>query len=409
RKGRHTPWQVAKPSLAQEKKAVVVGAGLAGCFTAYALAERGWQVILLDQAPQLSQGASANTQAVLFPKLSAYRSPLTQFMLSSFLYAHRFYTALLQQFDIGELQGSFLLAHTQREANAQQSLSDWLQIYPELGQLMTAAEGAKQVGLPIAQDGLFIPFSGWLDMPALCQILAKHPRIELIYNTSVQQLELREHLWTVAGINTPVVILCNGYQANTFIQTDHLPIKPIRGQMTSIPANAHTQALKIPLCGEGHVLPARAGQHHLGASYDLGIAELNFSTADDETNLAKLKQLTPAVSWANQQVCDHWVGVRAATPDYLPLVGPVAQAEPFSQRFKSLELNARRWIAQPGVYYPGLFICAGFGSRGLTTIPLSAEFLAALINQEITCLPRNLIQALSPARFLRKNITRGIG
>ena len=117
----------------------------------------------------------------------------------------------------------------------------------------------------------------------------------------------------------------------------------------------------------------------------------------------KLKKLTSAVLWSDT-VVDHWAGIRASTPDYLPLVGKVANANEFTQVFSGLASNSKRWIAHPGVYYPGLYACAGFGSRGLTTIPLCAEWLASLINNELGFLPRSLSQALSPARFLRKGI-----
>ncbi|VEB37393.1 FAD dependent oxidoreductase [Legionella cherrii] len=146
--------------------------------------------------------------------------------------------------------------------------------------------------------------------------------------------------------------------------------------------------------------------HQLGATYELKSAESQIKSQDDRINLAKLKQLAPEIIWSDE-VSNHWAGVRASTPDYLPLVGKIADAEQFLHQFAQLETNAKRWIAQSGPYYPGLYACAGFGSRGLTTIPLCAEWLASVINNEISCLPRNLQQALSPARFLRKNIIRG--
>ncbi len=52
------------------------------------------------------------------------------------------------------------------------------------------------------------------------------------------------------------------------------------------------------------------------------------------------------------------------------------------------------------------FVCSGFGSRGLTTIPLCTEWLAAFINNEPSNLPRTMVQSFSPARFLRRKIIR---
>lgn len=68
-------------------------------------------------------------------------------------------------------------------------------------------------------------------------------------------------------------------------------------------------------------------------------------------------------------------------------------------------MRGRRFIKR-GVYYKGLFINIGHGSRGLAYTPLSAELLAAQINQEVLPLPRELANALNPARFLIRDIIK---
>ena len=101
-----TPWHVAPKTKIKKKAAVIVGAGLAGCYTAHALAKRGWQVRVLDSNPEVAMGASGNRHAVLYPNLSAYQSPLTTWMLHAFLYAARTYSTWLGAEKIqGELNG----------------------------------------------------------------------------------------------------------------------------------------------------------------------------------------------------------------------------------------------------------------------------------------------------------------
>ncbi|KTC90256.1 bifunctional tRNA (5-methylaminomethyl-2-thiouridine)(34)-methyltransferase MnmD/FAD-dependent 5-carboxymethylaminomethyl-2-thiouridine(34) oxidoreductase MnmC [Fluoribacter dumoffii] len=402
---RHTPWHVSEPEKYSSKSAIILGAGLAGCCTAYALNKRGWKVTLVDELPQAGNGGSANQQAVLFPKLSAYKSPLTQFMLTAFLYASRFYQPIVKHEKIGELCGSLLLAYSDKEKTTQSSLHSWLNHYPELGTLVDIQQASELAGLPLEKPGLYIPLSGWINSPELCQFLINREGISLLTNTSVNQLVF-DKKWIINNLEAEVLILANGYKINSFKETKHLPVNSIRGQMTAIASTEQSACLKLPLCGEGHVLPALQGMHHLGATYELKTAENVIKSQDDLINLSKLKQLVPKTHWSDE-VKTHWAGIRASTPDYLPLVGKIANAELFIQQFASLETNAKRWIAQSGSYYPGLYACAGFGSRGLTTIPLSAEWLASFINKEVSCLPRNLEHALSPSRFLRKNIIRG--
>lgn len=405
-KVRHTPWHVSLPEKQLEKKAIIIGAGLAGCFTAHSLATRGWKVTLIEENNSIGNGASGIKQAVLFPKLSAYRSPLTQFMLTSFLYAYQTYKIMLEQYQIGELKGTLLLAHNEKEKKAQQSLTKWLHSYPELGELVDYKIASKLTGVSLDKSGLHIPLSGWIDAPALCQILAGMEGISVLTNTRVDKLVFENHNWNVNQLKAKVLILANGYKVNRFQETQHLPIKPIRGQMTSISTTPDSSLLSMPLCGEGHVLPEMNGCHMIGATYGLGIDDLQIRSHDDELNIAKIDLLMSAEHWAHKPI-NNWVGIRASTPDYLPLVGQIPIKDKFITLFSGMETNAKRWIPCSGFYYSGLYSCTGFGSRGLTTIPLSAEWLAALINNEISCLPRNLIQAISPARFLRRDIVRG--
>jgi tRNA 5-methylaminomethyl-2-thiouridine biosynthesis bifunctional protein len=404
-KTRHTPWHIKNHQPLFNKSAIVVGAGLAGAFTAYALAKRGWSVKVIDERAKVADGASANQAAVLFPNLSAYRSPLTEFMLTSFLFASRLYRSFLQEAKLGELHGSLLLAFNQEEMLAQSSLIHWLTHYPELGVPVDQLNASILSGIALEQSGVFVPLSGWLNSPLLCDFLLNQYDITIQCGQRIEGIQHENGYWQVGSNKASVLILANGYQINDFEQTSHLPVKPIRGQMTAVAATKTSALLKIPICAQGHVLPCMGNVHYCGATYDLGISDTDATLIDDKKNIERLGQFGGEKQWSST-VIDHWAGVRATTPDYLPLVGPVPMESDFVKRFAGLRSNAKRWIAEEGAYYPHLYACAGFGSRGLTTIPLSAEYLASLLNQEISCLPRHLVQAISPARFLRKKIVR---
>ncbi len=403
-KKRHTPWYASK-SIIQEQKAIILGGGLAGCFMAYSLAKRGWEVTLVEASPKIGQGASGNQKAILFPKLSGYRSPLTQFMLTSYLYALRQYKHFLSFHDIGVFEGLLMSAFNEREQKSQNSLIEWLEHYPELASLVNATHASTLCGITLDKGGLYIPDTGWIDSPALCHILVGLPNISVVTDQDISHIDYANHQWCVGEHRASVAIIANGYQVNHFEQTNHLPVKPIRGQMSVVAVSQESQKLKIPLCGEGHVLPQSNGMHYFGASYGLGKSDSSISLRDDNENLLKLQALVPSLNWSNQ-VVDHWAGIRASTPDYLPLVGPVPIREQFYELYSGLESNSNRWVSQPAPCYPGLFVCAGFGSRGLTTVPLSTEWLAGFLNAEVGLLPRSLIQSIAPARFLRRNIIR---
>ena len=67
----------------------------------------------------------------------------------------------------------------------------------------------------------------------------------------------------------------------------------------------------------------------------------------------------------------------------------VGKKDAFSvQYLDAFARDSKRWLATPGDYYPGLYIFAGFGSRGLTSILLAAGYLVNLINQAPLSIPR---------------------
>lgn len=390
-----TPWHVAPQIHIKKKAAVVIGAGLAGCFTAHALAKRGWQVRVLDKNPEVAMGASGNRHAVLYPNFSAYPSPLTTWMLHAFIYAAPIYASWLKAGKIkGKQNGILQFAVTDKMRASHAKLAPWLANYPTLGQFLSPEQASQLAGVDLNQEALWVPQAGWFDVAALCEFLLDTPGITWEPNTHVTDLKFDE----------PVVILANGGAARDFPETKSLPLSVVRGKLTALAGNMCSSALKLPLCGAGHVLPIDAqGNHWFGASYGEAHA------AEDKENLAKLAQIPVEhhAIWSNT-VTGTWVGHRAKTLDHVPLVGPVPHVEKFKKQFAAFALDGRRFLSYAGEYWPGLYVCAGFGSRGLTSIPLAAEYLALSISGEPTSLSRKLVQAIAPARFLVKALKRGL-
>lgn len=403
---RCTPWHVSQPPTVKSKRALVLGAGLAGCYMAYALANRGWSVTLIDSESSVAKGASGNHRAILYPKLTAFNSPFNNLMLGAHLFAFRQYQRFLSKSSIGELSGILQLYQTEKESMSQLHLKQWLMKYPDLGLLVDRAMASSIAGIDVQSGGVLIPRSGWLDSAALCQFLADTPGVRWVGDTNVTSIRYEKEQWHANEFSAEIVVLANGYAATEFQQVEHIPLMPIRGQMTSMVSNEQSAHLKLPVCADVHILPAHHGYHELGATFQQGLIDRGCTVSDDEQNIAKLKTISVNTPWSGL-VTGHWAGVRAATPDYLPLVGPVARVDSFREQYKAMARDKNRWIPETALYHQGLYLFTGFGSRGLTTIPLSAEWLASLINQEPSRLPRTMVQSISPQRFLRRELIQG--
>ena len=87
---------------------VVLGAGIAGCTTAVALSQKGFDVTVIDRHPIAGQEGSGNHQAIVYPRLSVQHDQLPRINLTAMLLASRYYQPLWKQ-GLGAQCGVLLL------------------------------------------------------------------------------------------------------------------------------------------------------------------------------------------------------------------------------------------------------------------------------------------------------------
>ncbi|KPX49627.1 Bifunctional tRNA U34 oxidoreductase [Pseudomonas syringae pv. helianthi] len=411
------PWFARPAPASGERKALVIGAGLAGCATAQSLAQRGWQVSLLERHAAPAQEASGNPQGVLYLKLSAHGTALSQLILSGFGHTRRLLERLQRGID-WDACGVLQLAFDDKEALRQKQLTD---AFPEsLLHLLDQPAAEAQSGVALNSGGLFYPEGGWVHPPALCHAQAGHENIRLISHQ--QALELRRvddqwQAWSNERLidSAPVVVLAGAADIQQFAQTAALPLKRIRGQITRLPQTQASAALRSVVCAEGYVAPARLGEHTLGASFDFNSTDLTPNLTDHLDNLELLREISQdltarleAADLAAEQLKGR-AAFRCTSPDYLPIVGPLADREAFMQAYAALAKDARQVpdIACP--WLDGLYVNSGHGSRGLITAPLCGELIAAWIDNEPLPLPRSVAEACHPNRFVLRGLIRGKG
>jgi tRNA 5-methylaminomethyl-2-thiouridine biosynthesis bifunctional protein len=412
RRARSTPWHIATTPDTTARSALVLGAGLAGATSAAALARRGWNVQVLECAG-VAGAASGNSQGVLYTRISHRPSELNSFALASYTFALRLYRRLLDSGQLrvgvdGELCGALHLG-----SEPEPLLRETLASLPELAQWVEAPRAAELSGLAGCPAGLYYPDAGWMSPPAVCRALLDHPLISLSEQCGEVALHRDGDAWTATGVEgelarAAVAVIACGTASTGVAGLDWLPLRPIRGQVTELPTCDSLSALRTVICHEGYIAPARDGQHCIGATFDLGDEEADTRPDDHLRNLAQLREALPVLAAALPDTADTGrVGFRCASPDYLPLAGPVADRPAFIEDYAALRRNARRTIERTGSYQPGLFVSSGHGSRGLTSTPLAAELLASQVCGEPTPLPATLCRALSPSRFLIRDLARG--
>lgn len=388
------------PRPAPGKTAAIVGAGIAGSSLAHALCQRGFQVTLIERHPAPAMGASGNPAGVVRPQLALDDSLNGRLSRQAFLHTVKHISTLPPSpSPLHAFHGVLQLARDEENAAHMQAMLAAHRYPAEFARWVSQEEAGELAGVALAAAGLYFPHGGWMSGPRVCAALLAHCGTSLTrrFAHAATRLERTADGWRVWSedrllAETANVILAGAHEAAAFA---NLPLTPVRGQITALPDGC-LAGLKIPVTREGYVLPSAHGIGNLGASFGFDDDPLP-RAADQAANLARLSrllQLPPALEVSS---LDARVSFRAATPDRLPFAGAIAQADA-GLRPETPLAGVRR--------QPGLHALTGLGARGLVWAPFLAEALAARLDHEPWQLPRDLWQAVDPARFLLREARR---
>ncbi len=394
---------------------VVIGAGLAGCSVAFSLAKRGFQVTVLEQNGEAATGASGNRQAVLQCRLNNAVNAGWQFNLQAFLYSARHFSTLqLENPEIQWHQCGVLNLDTAFSSRQKRCSEVRVDLYsPAVMRRVAQKEAGELCGIEIDGGGNYLASGGWLNPAALCRAYLQHSLIILAPNTPVIRLQREDNLWQVFSSlqDEPAavahhVVIANSYAANCLSQTAALRLVPLRGQVSYCQQSGASQNLSAVICGLSYISPASEGLHSAGASYSKDISDLSLSAKEHDENVEGIRRHLPEGAINSSAVTDGRVSVRAGTGDRMPIVGPVVDFDLLAATYASLGQRERKSPASSAPYHPGLYISVGHGSHGMSNCPLSAEYIASLINNEASPLQTGLTECVHPARFFLRELKK---
>lgn len=408
-------WLQLPRDSARGNHVVVIGAGLAGCSVAASLAKRGYRVTVLEQSGEAATGASGNRQAVLQCRLNNAVNAGWQFNLQAFLYSSRHFSALQSKNpEIQWHQGGVLNLDTAFSSRQKSCPEVRMDLYsPAVVRRVEQQEASALCGIEIDGGGNYLALGGWLNPAALCRVYLQHSSITLVPNTAVRTLQRKDNLWQVfaTDLTEPMavahhVIIANSYAANHLCQTASLPLVPLRGQVSYCQQSIASQDLSAVVCGLSYISPAADGLHSAGASYSKDISDLSLSAKEHDENVDRICRHLPAGAISSSSVTDGRVSVRAGTGDRMPIVGPVVDFDLMATTYGGLSQRQRQAPTSASAYHPGLYISVGHGSHGMSNCPLSAEYIASLINNEASPLQTGLTECVHPARFFLRELRK---
>lgn len=342
---------------------VIAGAGIIGLSLALELHGRGARVTVLDRAAAMAEAstAAAGMLAVDDPGNPPALLPLAQF-------SAELYPRYLDR--IAALSGQRVpfQTHITLQQDGPAPALTAAQLAPHLG-------GHRPIDLSfsaLAEDSL--------DPRQLAPALLAAVRaagISLEEHTGVLATSYRAdaiELHTSSGDRTtPYFVDCTG--AWTQLGPDSPAVFPMKGQMLAV-ATPSTAPLRVAVrTHELYLVPRTIGPNTGRIIIGATVEDVGYSKSTDEASIGhlyrKAVELFPPL--ASAPILDQWAGLRPATRDRLPVLGP----HPGNPRH--------------------LFATAHF-RNGILLAPATAQLLADLIAGNAP--PALSLTAFSPARLL---------
>ncbi len=348
---------------------IIIGGGIIGCALAHKLAQRGATVSLFERHAAVAQEVSGAAVGTLSYSPSSGMPAGWHLLAAPSLEAHRVLSQELAEElthpptwhfpgRLSVVTNNKAEKYTRKRMNedlARGDFSEWLD-------KQTIHEREPALGSRI-QGGSFKPGHGWVDAPQLTQALAQAAQqhgATFYFNHPVERL-----LWAserVVGVEVAgrshfadqIVIAAGTWSAQLDPRLMSIPIEPVRGQALHLDltgTSAPQPLITHFISGNSiYIIPEEQGVT-IGSTHE----KVGFTPGLTAGGIAKLLHnaitLLPALLHADWARARLWSGLRPATPDKTPILGPDAR-------------------------FPGLWWATGHFRSGILLAPVSATLMA---------------------------------
>jgi len=350
---------------------IVVGAGIVGAACAHELAAAGAQVLVLERA-----GIGGGVTAAGMGHLVVMDDSRAEFALSA--WSRQLWNELGPRLDarhafvrcgtlwVAEDDEELALARSRQQALVRDGIACEMLDARQL----RAAEPALREGL---RGGMRVPDDGVVYAPAVAAWLLAHPvagRISTRVDACVESVTRGGvRLAGGATLAAGAVVIANGLEAAALLPG--LPLQAKKGHLLitdRYPGTVRHQILELGYIKSAHnasgtsvafnVQPRPTGQLLIGSSRQFDSAAPEIDAAVLARMLARAVHYMPGLAGLN--AIRAWTGLRPATVDGLPLIGPAAH------------------FAGDGAHR-SLWLATGHEGLGVTTALATGKLIAAQI------------------------------
>jgi len=340
---------------------IIVGAGIAGCSSAFFLKERGLDVLVLDRSGVAATGGSSAAGAFVSPKIGK-GSALQTLTNEAFEFAKDFY---LQNFPEHFSQTGVVRIpkdsddaekfHEYEKFNS--SLREWLE-----------AEKLNEVGIRKSYDSFLFNEAGVCDAPKMCQAIIENIPYE---QYEVESLNYEDGLWLVGEHRAKKLILATGYE-NRFVDMRYMGVKGTWGTRGDYETSVN---LDVSMHQQISVSANIDGIVKIGATHEKGVDICIRCNGEPLKEI--FKTASTMVDTSDFKLKETFCGMRSGSKDYFPLVGSVIDVSGMLEENPKLPRGMR--LKDEPKKMENLYVCNGLGGRGFVFAPLMGKILAESI------------------------------
>jgi tRNA 5-methylaminomethyl-2-thiouridine biosynthesis bifunctional protein len=409
---RTPPWYAMPVPVSAHGRIAILGAGIAGCAVAEALARRNRPAVLLDRHPSLAAETSGNPSTLVAARPEHGGTDSGDFHDRAYRMA---LAAIARSGAAWEPCGALRLDTENRgRKSASPNYAANSALWPDAMVRLNSKAASDRAGVALDSPALWIAEAGLVDPVAYATALAG--TIETTFSKTAASLTQTDGKWRVTDASgnliaqAETVVLTAAHATAAFEPASWLPLQPVLGQLSMVPETPTSARLATAVIWGGYVTPAHDGHHILGATHARsGFNPLTWpQPVTHQAHKQNHQALPPPMrSMLMPPETGDWQGraaVRCATPDHLPAVGPVAREGEFLDAFDHLRHGPRGVFPTDPPYHQGLYVMTGLGSRGIMTAALAAELMVSQMLGEPWPVERRVAFTLSPSRFLVRRL-----
>ncbi len=386
------PWFMPPQSPGEiDKTATILGAGLAGCATAFHLAAGGWTVTLIDKNPAPAQGTSGNPAGIVKPHIRSKDRDINNYFIKNYQYFIKFFENLLERkSDIAhDLSGIYTDLESNRESHWQRGRQSTLSGLQKLNN------------------------AGWISPADFCKAqITALSGINSLFEQDVGKIVRTGGQWQcfsrhgVPLATSSVLVMATGHRLAALCDRPSMPLQPLAGQITLLRDNAISPRLRYAVNGNNHyIIPLPQGSYLCGASFRRN-ADIAIREEDHELNVKGLKTLFPEHRIDDKAILGGRCGVRSVSPDRLPVAGALPDFAYYRKTYKELHHGRAKDRFPPARYIPGLYMIGALGSHGISSSPYLGRLVSDIISASLGEDDKVSHRLLHPARFIMRQLRR---